>query len=213
MTVITISREYYAIHSTTATEIANQLGYQLVTKDTLEHVLRQYGKVHLQELYEAPNFWSSANPSNIELISLLNQTIQGFAKQDNVLILGRGGYLVLQDYANVLNIRIKAPFGVRVQTLIEKEGVEKKEAEKIVKHNDEIRANFVKDFYSQDFYNTRSFRLMLDTGIISTETAAGWIVQAARSLDTQSFENAKTTHDIELDVVLERTINQVLEFS
>ena len=213
MTAITISREYYAIHSTTAAEIANRLGYHLVTKDTLEHVLRQYGKVHLQELYEAPNFWSSANPSNIELISLLNQTIQGFAKQDNVLILGRGGYLVLQDYANVLNIRIKAPFGVRVQTLMEKEGLEKTEAEKVVNHNDEVRANFVKDFYEQDFYNTRSFRLMLDTGIISTETAAGWIVHTAQCLDTQSFGNAKTTHDIKLDIVLERTIKQVLEFS
>lgn len=213
MTVITISREYYAFQSTTAKEIANQLGYHFVTKDTLEHVLRQYGKVHLQELYDAPNFWSSAKPSNIELISLLNQTIQGFAKQDNVLILGRGGYLVLQDYANVINIRIKAPFDVRVQALMAQEGVDKGEAEKAVKHNDEVRANFVKDFYEEDFYNTRSFRLMLDTGIIPTETAADWIVQAARSLETQSFENTKTTHDIELDVVLERTVKQVLDFS
>lgn len=213
MTVITISREYHALHSSTASEIANQLGYHLITKDTLEHVLRQYGKVHLQEIYDAPNFWSSANRSNIELISLLNQTIQGFAKQDNVLILGRGGYLVLQDYANVLNIRIKAPFHVRVQAFMALEGVEKVEAEKAVKHNDEVRANFVKDFYEQDFYNTRSFRLMLDTGIISTETAVDWIVQAARSLESQSFENIKTTHDIELDGVLERTVKQVLGFS
>lgn len=213
MTVITISREYYALQSTTAAEIANRLGYHFVTKDALENVLRQYGKVHLQELYDAPNFWKSAKPSNIELISLLNQTIMGFAKHDNVLILGRGGYLVLQEYANVLNIRIKAPFDVRVQKLMAMEGVEKVEAEKAVKHNDEVRANFVKDFYEQDFYNTRFFRLMLDTGVISKATAADWIVQAARSLDNQSFDNTLTTHDIELDLVLERTIKQVLEIS
>ncbi len=213
MTVITISREYYALQSTTAEKIANHLGYHLVTKDTLENVLRQYGKVHLQELYDAPNFWTSAAPSNIELISLLNQTIQAFAKQDNVVILGRGGYLVLQDYANVLNIRIKAPFRVRVQALMAKEDLDKEEAEKAVKHNDEVRANFVKDFYGQDFYNTRSFRLMLDTGVISSDTAADWIVQAARTLDAQSFENSKTTNDIELDLVLERTVKQVLDNS
>ena len=210
MTVITISREYYALQSTTAEKIANHLGYHLVTKDTLENVLRQYGKVHLQELYDAPNFWTSAAPSNIELISLLNQTIQAFAKQDDVVILGRGGYLVLQDYANVLNIRIKAPLRVRVQALMAKEGLDKEEAEKAVKHNDEVRANFVKDFYGQDFYNTRSFRLMLDTGVISSDTAADWIVQAARTLDTQSFENTKTTNDFEVDLVLERTVKQIL---
>jgi len=213
MAVITISREYYALSSSTAQKIADELGYHLVTKDTLEKVLRQYGLVQLQELYDAPNFWASVEPSNVELIALLNQTIQGFAKLDNMLILGRGGYLVLQDYANVLNIRIKAPFDLRVQNLIEQEGVKKAEAEALVKQNDQVRADFVKDFYEQDFYNTRSFRLMLDTGVISTETAMGWIVNAARSLEKQSFGDAKTTHDIEVDLVLANTIQQLLEFS
>lgn len=213
MAVITISREYYALQSATAKIIADQLGYHFVTKDTLENVLRQYGKVHLQELYDAPNFWASAEPSNIELISLLNQTIQGFAKQGNVLILGRGGYLLLQDFADVLNIRIKAPFDVRVQALMARESIEKDAAEAAVKQNDIARAGFVKDFYEQDFYSTRSFRMLLDTGIITPETAVEWIVHAGQALETQSFENTKTTQDIELDVVLERTIQQVLKFS
>ncbi len=213
MAVITISREYFALRSPTAKEIADELGYRLVTKDTLEKVLRQYGHVQLQELYDAPNFWASVESENIELISLLNQTIQGFAKQDNVLILGRGGYLVLQDYANVLNIRVKAPFDVRVQRVMEQESLGKGEAEELVKQNDQARTKFVKDFYEQDFHNTRSFRLMLDTGVISSETAVEWILKAARSLDAQSFENAKTTQSIELDPVLERTIQQVLAFS
>ena len=213
MAVITISREYYALRSSAAQEIADELGYRLVTKDTLEKVLRQYGHVKLQELYDTPNFWASVEPSNVELIALLNQTIQGFAKQDNMLILGRGGYLVLQDYANVLNIRIKAPFDVRVQTLMAQEGLEKTEAEALVEQNDTARASFVKDFYEQDFYSPRSFRLMLDTGVISPKTAVEWIVQAARALDGQSFENAKTTQGIEVDPVLAHTIQQVLAFS
>jgi len=213
MAVITISREYYALRSSAAQEIADELGYRLVTKDTLEKVLRQFGHVKLQELYDAPNFWVSVEPANVELIALLNQTIQGFAKQDNMLILGRGGYLVLQDYANVLNIRIKAPFDVRVQTLMAQEGVEKAAARVSIRKNDAARANFVKDFYEQDFYSTRPFRLMLDTGVISPQTAVEWIVKAARSLDAQSFENAKTTQGIELDPVLAHTIQQVLAFS
>lgn len=213
MAVITISREYYALQSTTAKKIADQLGYHFVTKDTLENVLRQYGKVHLQELYDAPNFWASADPSNIELISLLNQTIQGFAKQGNVLILGRGGYLLLQGFADVLNIRIKAPFDVRVQALMVREGTEKDTAEAAVRQNDIVRAGFVKDFYEQDFHSTRAFRLMLDTGIITPDTAVEWIIQAARALEAQSFKNTKITQDIELDPVLERTIQQVLKYS
>jgi len=213
MAVITISREYYALRSSAAQQIADELGYRLVTKDTLEKVLRQYGLVQLQELYDAPNFWASVEPSNLELIALLNKTIQGFARHDNMLILGRGGYLVLQDYANVLNIRVKAPFDVRVKTMMAHEGIEKVKAEEAVTKNDEARANFVKDFYDQDFHSTCSFRLMLDTGVITSEIAVKWIVEAVRSLDTQSFGSAKTTHDIELDPVLVHTIQQVLEFT
>ena len=214
MAVITISREYYALSSATAQKIADELGYFLVTKDTLEKVLRQFGQVQLQEIYDAPNFWASVDPNNVELISLLNQTIQGFAKQDNMLVLGRGGYLLLQDYANALNIRIKAPVEVRIKRLMAQQpNLKRAEAETLLKQNDEARANFVKDFYGQDFYNTRAFRLMLDTGVITPQTAAKWIIAAARSLDTQSFENAKVTQSIELDKVLENTIKQVIEFS
>ncbi|MCB9134513.1 MAG: cytidylate kinase-like family protein [Anaerolineales bacterium] len=210
MTVITISREYFGGGEPVGKRVTDELGYRLVTKQTVEKILRQYGLVQLDELQKSPGFWARVDASNLELISRLNTIILGFAQLDNMVIIGRGGFAVLREYANVLNVRIQAPFTVRVQRVMASQNLSETEAEKLVTQNDKARATFVKGFYDVDFYDTRPFQLVLDTHLVPVERASDWIVEVARNLANREFGEALTTQKIEVESILANAIQEAL---
>ncbi|HNB54310.1 MAG TPA: cytidylate kinase-like family protein, partial [Anaerolineales bacterium] len=167
------------------------------------------GLVQLDELYKSASFWAQLDSANLDLIAQLNTIILAFAKQDNMVILGRGGFAVLREYANVLHVRIQAPFAVRVQRVMARENLTLPEAEKRVAQNDKARARFVQGFYDADFYSTRAFHLVLDTGLLPLDTATAWIIEATHHL-TNRLPGAITTQQIEVDPILARAIQEVL---
>ncbi len=213
MTIITISREIGSNGEAIARQVAAKMGYRFVAKSTFEKVLHQYGLVRLDELYQsAPSLWARLDIANLELVSMLDKVILGIAKLDNIVLLGRGGYAALSGYADVLNVRIQAPFATRVKFVMKREGLDNVDkAEKRVTKSDKARDMFIQGYYGANFNVARQFNLVLDSSMIPVETAVTWIVEAARLLTNHSFEGAKTTQEIVVDSVLENAIVQVLE--
>ena len=213
MTTITLSREIGSNGTKIARQVAGLLGYRFVDKGTFEEVLQKYGLIRFEDLYDsAPGFWTRFDSANLQIISMLNKTILGIARLGDVVILGRGGYAALRDYADVLHVRIQAPFPLRVQRVMADEGVgDVEEAQRIVSGNDKARAMFVKGFYDADFYTTSQFHLVLDTGVIPIERATAWIAEAARSLTERTPADVLTTQSVDVDPILAGAIAAVLE--
>ena len=119
MTIITLSRELGSNGTLAAQQVAETLGYYFVDKSTFERILQQYGLIEFDHLYDSPlGFWGRFDSTNLQIISMLNKTIFGIARLGDVVILGRGGYAALRDYADVLHVRIQAPFLLRVQRVM-----------------------------------------------------------------------------------------------
>ncbi|MGD2077047.1 MAG: cytidylate kinase-like family protein [Chloroflexota bacterium] len=213
MTIITLSRELGSHGTKIARQTAKDLGYQFVDKRTFERILHQYGLVEFEEVYDsAPGFWARFDRANLQVIAMLNKTVLGIARLGDVVILGRGGYAALHDYADVLHVRIQASFPVRVQRIMAAEEIEDiKEAQSLVVSSDKARAMFVKGFYDVDFYTTSQFHLVLDTGVVPTVRAAAWIAEAASSLAERAPADAMTTQTIEVDPILASVISTVLD--
>ena len=115
MKTISISRLIGNKAAEIARRVAEALGYTLVNKGVLEGIFRQYGLEKFGDLYTSPpNIWDLANARNLEIVSMLNETMEALAHRGDVLILGRGGYASLSKYADVFNVRLQAPFSVRV---------------------------------------------------------------------------------------------------
>ncbi|MCA9975744.1 MAG: cytidylate kinase-like family protein [Anaerolineales bacterium] len=212
MTVITISREWGSDGTAIAQRVAEEMGYRFVTKNTFEKILQQYGLVQLHKLYESvPGLWARLDNANLQLVSMLNKIILGIAHLDNVVMLGRGGYAALSDYADILHIRIQAPFSLRVKRVMEREKwTDVAKANKMVATNDKSRAQFVQGFYDADYHNARQFHLVLDTAVIPADTAVRWIVEAARLMANRSVEEALVTQAIDVDPILADAIAQVI---
>ena len=213
MAVITISREMGSLGTDVAAKAAELLGYHFVDKATIEKVLKQYGFVQFDELYRStPGFWAGLDDTNLLMISMLNQCIQALARHGDIVLVGRGGFTVLADYGDVLNVRVQAPLAVRVQRVMARDGiVDRESAEEQVKANDGARIAFLQTFYGIQPNAAGAFDLVVDTGAISAEMTAGWVVAAARALEQRESKIGATTQQIEVDPILAKTVADVLE--
>jgi cytidylate kinase len=205
MAVITLSRELGSGGLEIAQQVANTLGYEFADKRTADGIFRQYGLTKFDDLYNsAPSFLDLLNADNLLLVSMANEILEAVAKRGNVVILGRAGFAVLADYADVLHVRIQAPFSERVQRVMAREGLtDLKAAEDRLREDDNMHRKYVQRFYDKQWDAPSHFALVLDMSSLSSDTAVQRIVEAAKALEQKTPDkDAVTTAQIEVDPVL-----------
>ncbi|RPH60755.1 MAG: cytidylate kinase-like family protein [Chloroflexi bacterium] len=212
MPAITISREIGSKGDTIAEQAASRLGFHLVDKNTIEKVFRQYGFVDFEETYDESGFWARFDPHRAEMISMLNKVINAMVQHGNVVLLGRGGFAVLKGYADVLNVRIQAPFALRVQRVMESRVFASQlKAEEFVNDSDRLRRDFVNSMYSERWDSLSAFDLVIDTGKIPPKMAVDWLKEAMYRISHLELDDAQTTRSIKVDPVLADSVAQVLD--
>ena len=215
MSVITISREFGSEGDTIAEKVAQTLGYHLVDKALIGSVLSQYGMVEFDKEYdELPGFWERFDAQREErralMADMLNQVIRAVAHHGNVVIVGRSGFAILQDFADVLNVRIQSPLAIRINRVMAQQGVTTEQAEALVKEGDKVRSAFVESFYKVQWDTASAFDLMLDTSKVSPEMATTWVVQAATALNERPANGRQTCASIQVDSILAGAVSDAL---
>jgi cytidylate kinase len=214
MTVITISREFGSGGSLLAEKVASALGYHLVDKAFISEVLRQYGLAEFDIEYEKqPGFWEGFDTERYErrdlMVRMLNQVVRAVARHGNVVILGRSGYAILAGLADVLHVRLQAPFDDRVATVSAAKGISPADASMLVKGEDKIRRSFVESFYRTHWDAAHAFDIAINTAHVPVAQATEWVIQAAR-LPRQNADAKPTTRLLDVDAVMRRTIAERL---
>lgn len=212
MAVITISRELGAGGTHIAKKVAAALGFQLVGKDEIEEVLLQYGMVRFKEYYDsAPGFWARFDSRRTEIVEMLNQVIQAMAHSGNVVIVGRGSYVVLAGLADAVHVRIQAPLPVRVRRVMQaRDSLDPIECEKLVQESDKVRHAFVEQYYGVMWDSASAFDLVIDTGKVSPELACDLIEQVARHVQESGPVREGTSAMLEIDSTLAKAVSEVL---
>jgi len=215
MAVITISREIYSEGSYIGEKVAEALGYHFVDKSTIEKVFAEHSIVQFKEVYESvPGFWARFDDMRTTTIRFLKQAILALARHGEMVIVGRGAFAVLGGFADVLNVRVQAPFPVRVRRAMEKEKItEPDRAEALLKEGDEMRDAFVKSFYDirwEDAAAASAFDLVIDTGKVPPDLAVTWLVEALKALKERKTHDQPTTDTIEISADLASTVSEVL---
>ncbi len=143
---------------------------------------------------------------------MANEIVEAVAKRGNVVLLGRAGFSVLGSYADVLNVRIGAPFSDRVQRVMAHEGLTDLDAAMArVKEDDEVHRKYVQRFYNKQWDDPANFDLIIDTGSLSKDEAVQQIFEAARALEQKPLgPGATTAAMIEVDSVLADAVNKTI---
>jgi cytidylate kinase len=217
MPTITISRELGSQGSQIAENAAKALGYHFMDKNSIGEVMEEYGLVEFHHEYEvAPSVWDffdiKRKERRDEMIDMLNRVILALAQHGNMVILGRCGFAVLHDYADVLNVRIQAPLEMRIKQVM---GMKRfssiDQAEAFVKENDQVRTSFIESFYGVKWDSATAFDVVIDASKISPEMATEWLIAAAREMASNIQGDDKTTASISVDRTLTSTIYKALD--
>ena len=199
--VITISREVGSGGRTIGRKLAEKLGvrfcdknlinalvdkFKLSTgdiemvkgqkKNWLADLLEKYTPVPHAGAIGSTGVEFSTAVTNEDLFKAESEILRGLAEASSCVIAGRSGFFILKDHPNKLDIFIQSSFSNRVSRVMERQGKNAEEAEKIIRRVDEMRENYVQRYTSTSRYDSRNYDLVLNVDGLSSDEAVDIIL-------------------------------------
>ena len=183
-TVITIAREYGSGGRYVGRLIADRLGIKFYDKDLVTELSKQTG---LSEEYienneqkrnsiDALNNGYYFNLSNSdELFVKESELIKELAEKESCVIIGRCSDFILKDNENVINVFIYSDMENRINRAVDRYGIDRKEAEKIIKNTDKMRANHYKHYTGKKWGETGNYDMCINSDTLGVEKSADLI--------------------------------------
>src|SRR5262249_33428202 len=103
-------------------------------------------------------------------VDVTRQLVREAARTGNAVIFGHGAQFILADQPGVLHVRFMAPLAFRVEHVLQREGINRAEAERRVREEDQRRANAIRQFYNADWHAPDPFHIILNTALWDEET-------------------------------------------
>ncbi len=187
MPVITISRQVGSGADDIAEAVARQLGLRLVGSEIINQAAREAHApdVALAAIDELGLLGVKPSQADSERYSAtVAEIIRGWADAGDVLLLGRGGQVVLQDRPDVLHVRVVAPFNWRARRIAEEYRLPDSIAATQLQARDQARAAYVKRHHMRDVDDPELYALVLNASRLDPTTAVDIICRAAIRLAT-----------------------------
>lgn len=193
MAVLTISRQVAAFGDEIAAATAAKIGYRFVTRTDIERRIVELGfpAEKLRRYDEKkPGFFASLTKDRDEYLDYLQTAILENAAGGNVILIGRGSFIILEDLPNHLAFRFIAPDEIRMERLKREFGWNDRQALKRIQESDSNRLGFHKSFFNYDSTNPALFHLVINTGMLDVESAAVMLAETVKSTMTPEKEAA-----------------------
>ena len=111
--------------------------------------------------------------------------IKELAEKNNVVILGRGGNMILRDYPNSLHVDVIAPIERRIQTIMTREHLDETNARTFVENHEAARITFFKKAFDVNPLDSNLYHMILNMDNLKTETAAEIVAHATQDMAYQ----------------------------
>ena len=192
MSVITISRQMGSLGNEIAGHVAENLGWQQISQDLINQAARaaKVPQVALAEIDELG--FLGLHPSTKEwqvYQAEMAHTICQLAEQGQIVIIGRGGQMVLRDYPGILHVRIVAPFAVRVTRLQQREQISADAAKARLEASDGARARYLRRSYNVALDDPTLYHLVINTGLLAVSKAVSLILHAHQTIESDNIKN------------------------
>jgi CMP/dCMP kinase len=125
-------------------------------------------------------------------IALVQRAINAAYQTGNIVILGRGGQIILKDHPGVVHIRIVANLEDRIQRVEDylkeaawahlAEIAISRTAQDLITERDKASADYIHQFYNTDWTSPSLYHAILNTSEMSIPQAAQIIVEMVRCL-------------------------------
>ena len=170
MAILTVSREYGSGGREIGRGIAAQLGYGYEDRVSLLASLRaadprweRFGDEYDEH---APTVWERFDWSFRGYAALLQRHLLEAAAGDRVVIVGRGGALLLAGVPTALHVRIVAPLAARIERIMRREHADHDSVRRLIERVDRERAGFIRAVYRRPWDDAALFDATYDTSLL-----------------------------------------------
>ena len=189
MHAVTISREYGSGGGEVAARLAQRLEWQLVDHqivaeaarelDTHETVVQAHDE-HAASVFSRLFGWPFPTTSQETQAyhEKLHHLVESAANSGHVVIVGRGGQVLLADRRDVLHVRVVAPLEQRVAYVVNREGLDTDAARRRVQEKDRARARYAQTQFHSQSDDPHLYDLVINTAVLNLDSVVDQICLA-----------------------------------
>ncbi|MFO7558231.1 MAG: cytidylate kinase-like family protein [Desulfobacterales bacterium] len=112
--------------------------------------------------------------------------IAQFAEEGNVVIMGRGSQYILQDHPDAIHILLVNSKENRIQRLMTRHNLERKQADQMVRSEDNRRTALYKKIGKTDYDRADLYDMAINMGRVGTDTARDMIMELIRQKEAST---------------------------
>jgi len=159
--------------------------------DRLFHPSRPVAQVRVwRDTADGTRTMEAVQLSEEYALAFVQRAVETAYKIGNIVIVGRGGQVILKDRPDVIHIRVEALVEDRIRRLRESPKLTKtnrsfensveirRTAQDIINANDDASADYLKRFYGVDWSDPMLYHLIINTSKMDIEKAAHLVVEA-----------------------------------
>lgn len=173
--IITISREYGSGGAEIAHKLAEKLGIPCYDKSVaqLTSSLSEFSKESVEEAedkvsgvfeYVSGTYTAATLPIYDRIYLAQRETLLSLARAGDCVLVGRCAAHILEE-ADIpsLDVFVYAPMEERKKRIAERQGVDLKKAEKMIRRRDEFRRNYYRRYAYADWGNKVNYQLLINS--------------------------------------------------
>jgi nucleotide-binding universal stress UspA family protein/cytidylate kinase len=164
MSVITISQSCFSKGQEIAEKVAAELGYRSISRRVLLKASEEFNVPELlleRALHDAPSSLDRFTHGKERYVAFIRQAFLEQISEDNVVYRGLAGHFFVQGIKHVLAVRIFTDLEERVKREMEREGLPREKALKVIENDDKERHNWSTALYGIDSTDSRLYDLAL----------------------------------------------------
>jgi cytidylate kinase len=174
MSIVAMSDTLGSLGDEFGRELGRALGYDFSDREIIAKAAERFGEgvmelAHVTE--EKPTLWERFTDTRRHYLTYVEATLLEMAARDNVILSGRGAFILLGKIRHVLRVRISAPERLRAQRVERQQGLTPDAAFDVVRQTDRERAARVRFLYHADWDDPLLYDLSLNTERITVDRA------------------------------------------
>lgn len=187
MAIITISRQVGSLGNEIGKATADRLGYEYIEQFQISKSLSNMG-YSLSDIdsydEKKPSVWQTLTLQKERFSHFIQAAVYELAVTKNVVIVGRGGQVILGDIPGALHVRIVSPLATRLNRLMEQREIDEKTAHRFIRQTDRDSSGYLSTYFYADWKDSDLYDLIINTRSLTVEESVEII---ARTVEAKKF--------------------------
>ena len=194
MPIITVSRGSMSGGKALAECLSKALGSQCVGREILVEAALRLGvpeQVLARKMEKGPGLWDRLTLERRMYVVAVQAALAAYVEQGDLVYHGLAGHMLLRGLPAVLRLRLIAPMEVRIETLMERQGLTRQAAEHYIHDIDENRVRWTKFMYGVDLRDPQLYDLVINLERMSIPAACATILESAKQPEYEITQSVR----------------------